>query len=315
MKKRWFIVLLVMTILLAGCAKASPKATMDYPYAAPAMGAPQMEFDEAKLESSQAEDQSNVPSERMVVKTASLKVAVVDPAKSVNEVSALANRLGGYVVSSNTWESGYGSSASYVQSEVTIRVPSEKLDEALAQIRSMAADVKSGVIFESISGQDVTSEYVDAESQLKNLQAAEKQLLELLDRTAELEDTMEVFRELTSIRGRIETIQGRMKYLRESSSLSMITAQFISEASFKPIEIGGWKAEGTAREALQALINTAQDVADGFIWFGIYCLPFLIPIGIVLYFAIKAIVKRRAKRRKNAPVVKAEELPQDEPKP
>jgi hypothetical protein len=171
------------------------------------------------------------------------------------------------------------------------------LEEAMSKIRAMAADPKSGVLNESISGQDVTSEYVDSEARLKNLEAAEAQLVELLDNAPDLQYTMDIFRELTSIREQIEVIKGRMQYLKESTALSAISADFVAEASLKPIEIGGWKPQGTVRNALQALINTGQKLVDGLIWFGLYCLPFLLPLGLVVYFITKAMTKRRRERK------------------
>jgi cytochrome c biogenesis protein CcdA len=48
---------------------------------------------------------------------------------------------------------------------------------------------------------------------------------------------------------------------------------------------------------LQALINTGQKLVDGLIWFGLYCLPFLLPLGLVVYFITKAMTKRRRERK------------------
>jgi hypothetical protein len=62
----------------------------------------------------------------------------------------------------------------------------------------------------------------------------------------------------------------------------------------QPIEIAGWKPEGTAKKAVQQLIVTLQTIGSGLIWFGIYCLPFLIPLGLVVYFIIKGAKKRLA---------------------
>ena len=56
-------------------------------------------------------------------------------------------------------------------------MPSERLDEALERIKEGAVDID----YENVSGQDVTSQYVDLQSQLKAKEAAEKKLLEILD--------------------------------------------------------------------------------------------------------------------------------------
>ncbi len=106
-----------------------------------------------------------------------------------------------------------------------IRVPAEKLDEALETIKADAIEVQS----ENQSGQDVTSQYVDLESQLKNLEAAEEQLMEIMQKAEKTEDVLNVFNQLTSIRGQIESIKGQMKYFEESAALSAITVRLVAE--------------------------------------------------------------------------------------
>ncbi len=301
MKKKLFLVFIGLILTLNACAAKSQSPELVAPM--PADRASSVNYGkgvEAPAAASFApqESASNQAAsvERMVIRTASMRVSVADPAQSMQAVQALANTLGGYVVSSEVGNTSDSAGVIYTTSSITIRVPAEKLDEAMAKIRSMAADAKTGVISESVSGQDVTSEYVDSESRLNNLKAAEKQLQELLDKATDLQYTVEIFRELTEIRGQIEVLQGQMKYLKESSQLSAISVWFIAEASLKPIEIGGWKPEGAAREALQALINAAQGLGTFLIWFAIAWLPFLIPLGLIAYFIIKAINKARAKR-------------------
>ncbi len=323
MKKSRFIVLFFIAILLAGCASAKYTRQDVMPTEAPAEAAlfPEPMAAEGSFDnkvSGNYDMAMPAATERMIVRTAHMRVSVANPSESVDAVSKLAQGLGGYVVSSEVSEVVRTESLRYQYSNITIRVPSEKLDEAMRRIREMAADPKTGVINESVSGEDVTAEYVDSEARLKNLEAAEAQLAELLDNAPDLEYTMDVFRELTNIREQIEVTKGRMKYLKESAALSAVSVEFVAEASLKPIEIGGWKPEGTAREALQALINTAQKVVDGLIWFGIYCLPFLIPVGLVLYLIIRAVARRRKQKRAEAfmeAAPSAPAMPPDEQKP
>ncbi|MGB4595747.1 MAG: DUF4349 domain-containing protein [Anaerolineaceae bacterium] len=303
MRKSIIVIMLFSMLFLAGCASSrnatEQESTLDFAtgneggLAVAPMPAMPTEASAAPMAD---EGKGLAITERMVVRTAQMRVSVADPAVAVSEVSRLAESYGGFVVSSNIYETSRTETMVYQGSYITIRVPSAKLDEVMAKIRAQAADPKSGVMSESISGQDVTSEYVDSEARLKNLEAAEVQLKELLDNAPDLEYTMDVFRELTSVREQIEVIKGRMQYLKESTDLSAISVDFVAEASLKPIEIGGWKPEGTAREAVQALINSAQKVVDALIWFGIYCLPFLIPVAVVVYFIVKSFKKRRSER-------------------
>ncbi|MFH1447027.1 MAG: DUF4349 domain-containing protein, partial [Chloroflexota bacterium] len=157
----------------------------------------------------------------------------------------------------------------------------------------------TGVINESISGQDVTSEYTDAQSRLRNLEAAETALVSLMETATDPQDVLDIFNELIYIREDIEVLKGRIKYLEESAAMSAISVEIVAEESLQPIEIAGWKPTGVMRDAVQALINTLQGLGTALIWFGIFCLPFLIPLGFGIYFLVKGIRKAR-KKRKNA---------------
>ena len=205
-----------------------------------------------------------------------LRVSVADTVVAMQATSDLAKQLGGYVVSTNRYTETTYNNVSYANTSIVIRVPSVKLEQAMEAVRQLSASGKDGVLSESLSGQDVTSDFVDSSSRLRNLKAAEEQLMVLMENTTDLEATMSVFRELTEIRSQIEVLEGHIKFLQESSDLSSLSVEFVAEASLQPIEIGGWKPQGVVKESIQRLIRTFQDVVDFLIRFGITCLPFLI---------------------------------------
>jgi hypothetical protein len=183
------------------------------------------------------------------------------------------------------------------EASVVIRVPAEKLDQALKTIKADAVEVQT----ETQSGQDVTSQYVDLESQLKNLEAAEAQLTEIMQKAEKTEDVLNVFNQLTSIRGQIESIKGQMKYYEESAALSAISVRLVAEETVKPIEIAGWKPEGTLRDAIQNLIYFFQDFVDFLIVFVVNFLPKLLTIclvfGLPIWLIVRAVRKSNRKRK------------------
>lgn len=324
MKKKILLITLISMLMLSACASQSRDSLpqmVEAPAAMPAYGAPVAEESGAKNDLGTAYDAAGqqVQTERVVLKSADIAISVAKPNESMKAISDMATRLGGFVVNSYTWkEEDYSSGRSYDKATITIRVPAEKLDSTLAEIRAMSANGTEGVISESQSGQDVTSDFVDSESRLRNLKAAEEQLTELLKNTTDLSATMEVFRELTNIRGQIEVLQGHINYLKESADLSSIAITLVAEASLQPIEIGGWKPQGVVRESLEKLVRSFQNLVDFLIRFGITCLPFLIPLGIGIYFLVKALRKRSANRpswRKNRNMASptAVEIPPVEP--
>ena len=237
---------------------------------------------------------------RLVIKNAELAIVVSDPKADMERITKLADEMGGYVVSSNLFQSYYGpNSVEVPEATITIRVPSEKLDEALARIKEDAVDIDS----ENVSGQDVTSEYVDLQSRLTAKQAAEKKLLEILDDAKETEDVLAVYTQLQMIQTEIESLKGQIQYYEQSAALSSISIRLIAEAGTQPIAIGPWRPEGAAKDAVEDLVFFFQNFVEFLIRFVIFVLPSLILIAIPLFLVFlggRALFRRF---RKSNPVV------------
>lgn len=238
--------------------------------------------------------------ERMVIKNANLSLVVKDPIAASRTIAALAEGLGGFVVNSGASLASIDAAGNkYMQANIAVRVPAASLDQALAQIRALAVTGQAET--ESITGEDVTATYTDLESQLRNLEAAEAQLQQIMAEAKRTEDVLNVFNQLTSIRGQIEQVKGQMQYYSEAAAMSFIGVSLLPDALSQPIEIGGWKAEGVAKEAVEALISALQDLASALIWIGIYLLPLGLLCGIPLFF-IGRLAWRRLRRPKPAVV-------------
>lgn len=232
--------------------------------------------------------------DRLVIRNANLTVVVEDPAESVDEISAMAEEMGGFVVSSSVFETTFGDSrlgepVRAEQASITIRVPSERLDDALARIKGGAVEVER----QNVSGQDVTEEYTDLQSRLGNLEAAEEQLREIMASASKTEDVLRIFEELRRIREQIEVIRGRLQYLEESARLSSISVELRPDVATQPLQIGRWTPQGTAREAVEALIGALQFLADAAIWTVICVVPVALIVGVPAWIAVRAVMRRR----------------------
>ncbi len=236
--------------------------------------------------------------ERIVIRSAQLSIVVEDPGQSAKQISQMADQLGGYVISSNVYKTTYGpSDVPITRGSITIRVPAEHLDEAIEQIKSYAIEIES----ENVSGQDVTEQYTDLTSRLRNLEAAEEQLREIMASATKTEDVLRVFDDLRQVREQIEVIKGQMQYIEQSASLSQISVDLIPDEISQPLQIGGWRPEGTAKRALQSLIQALQWIADVGIWLVICVLPVALILGLPAYFVIRAIVRRRRAKKEEKP--------------
>jgi len=295
-KKRWLsivgVILILATVAACGARPAAPKETVvvDGRGSAPsAAGEAQNAY------GAPAKSDVNIPAlDRKVIQTASLRITVKDSAKVLDFVQGLAAQMGGYIVTSTSWREN-----DQLRAQVTLRVPADDLSAALKQIRDQAVKVDN----ESVSGEDVTQEYTDTESRLRNLKATETELLELLavvrEKTGKAEDIMAIYRELTSIRDQIETLQGRKQYLDTMTAMATITVDIWPEP-LQPIVQPGWKPLQTLREAFRTLTQTGQWLVDALIWIVIYLAPVLAVIAAPIILIIWAVRRARKNRAKPA---------------
>jgi len=239
--------------------------------------------------------------ERIVIQNADLAIVVSDVKGRMQNIQVMAQQMGGFVVSSNIYQSYTSNGTMVPESQIVIRVPAEKLEDALDQIKKDVVEIQN----ENRSGQDVTSEYVDLQSRLKNYEAAEAQLNEILENATDTEDVVSIFNQLVAYREQIELVKGQMKYYEEAAALSAISIRIIAEETIQPVVIGKWEPKGVALEAVQDLIDFMKDFVDFLIRFVIYTLPVWIMIAIPLYLAFLGVRALFRKMRGNK--VKKEE--------
>ena len=219
----------------------------------------------------QAQQQS-----RLIIYTGNMSLVVKDTEDAVAAVTALTTDVGGYVSGSNIYQSG-----EVPRGSITIRVPADRYEETLAALRALAVRVER----EQSNTQDITEEFTDLQARKSNLEAAEAALQDLLDkreRVGSTADILEVYRELTNIRGQIEQIEGRLRVLTNQAALSTITIELIPDVLYQPVQVAGWEPQGIAKEALQTLIVAFQGIGAALIWLVVFVLPLLIVVLIIL---------------------------------
>jgi hypothetical protein len=297
--------------LLVGCGSAmeseAPKSDMDYG------GAP-MAADEAAEEPASGapggvDDARALPQDdRMIIYTGDLDLVVRDVGAAQDSVVALVDEAGGHLASSSSY--AYGDGLRRVT--LTFRVPAESFNDVMQGMRDLALEIRQ----DSVDSQDVTQEYVDLESRLGALEAKAARLEELMEEAEDTEAVLAVYEELSETQIQIEETKGRMRYLERRSSMSTLTVQLTPDELSQPVEIAGWRPQGTAKRALEALIEAFQFLIDALIWIVIVVLPVLIFIGLVIYGIIKLLSlifgwgkrkQRKQKRQEQA----GEQLPEE----
>jgi len=205
---------------------------------------------------------------RKIVKTADLGLRSEEVRQSAAQAQQLAASVGGTVISSQV----YGSDDS-VTAQLVLSVPSEEFERVLDELRGLGEKVTT----DSVSGQDVTEEYVDLESRERNLRATEESLLRLYDRAENVEEALSIQRELTTVRGEIELVQGRIKYLDQRSAYSQITLNIQPVTSPPPKPT--WEPGEVVEQAWDASLAVLQVMATAIISavvFGWWLAPVLV---------------------------------------
>ncbi len=282
MKTRIALFTLILFVFsLTGCATAAPTQAPSQPAMSPA--ATMAPYDSAGKAAPEANFVAEpVPAQpRLVVKNAELTLVVEDPAGSMTAIMNFANEMGGYVVSSNSSKVVINKNGMEVpQAFVSVRVPAEKLDAALAQAKKLVKDPTQDIQAENITGKDVTAEYVDTQSRLTALQENEKALQRMQDAATKTSDVMDIFNKLTDVRLKIEQAKGQIKYYEQAAALSMINVKLLSKAGIAPLSIGGWEPVGVVRDAFQTLIDILKTLFEILVWLVIVFLP----VGVILFF-------------------------------
>lgn len=313
MKKNLFYVLLVLVtivflcfIILPGCA-TSRNTSAEAPSGEKLSSGQQDSLTTSAAETTTAgmvqpeagtaQDQtgSNLPViQPKIIKSAAvtLEVAKGTFEESMAKVTKTAEALGGYV---STTESYSDTDGNLTSGRVIIRVPGEKFNTAVDDIKK-AGELKSI----TITGQDVTQEYVDLASRLKNFEAQEKILLGLMDKSTNVTDSIEVQKELSNVQGEMEVIKGRMNYLDNLVGFSTVDVYIAEPAVVPPVEAGGFV------NAVKRGVEGAVKVLNWLAFFLIAISPILVLAAIVLliiWLSIRSRNKKRAQRKTASTII------------
>jgi hypothetical protein len=301
MNTKPFFIISIIALILSACASPlqsagrSPETgfSEEAVFAESPAAEPQS-FDQNSMDASVIADAQ----ERIVIQNASLEIVVDAPDESMQSISTMAEQMGGFVVNANLYHTQSSEGQEVPRASITIRVPAERLEEALSRIEAESDRLP---LNKNVNSQDVTSDYTDLQSRLKNLEAAEAQLVEIMESATRTEDVLNVFDQLTRIREQIEVLQGQIQYLENSAKLSAISVELIPNEVVKPISIGGWEPVGVIKDAIQTLIIALQGLVNIGIWLALFILPIVLVIALPVYLIIRWIRNRRRRNKQNKP--------------
>lgn len=216
--------------------------------------------------------------ERLLIKTASLRLEAKDPEAAANKVSVIVESYGGYVARLSI------SGEERRSVVMTVRVPEDSFYDALNAIRKVGE-----VVSEEVNVRDVTEQHVDLEARLRNLRAEEKWLLAAVDKAKTVQDLIMIEKELWRIRGEIERIEAQLKNLKRMVAYSTISIWIKAPEKPKPSPY----PEIDFTPAFMAAVTALTYIAYGLVFLVIVG----IPLGLMAYagYAIYREVFKRGK--------------------
>ncbi len=229
---------------------------------------------------------SDIPAtlDRKVIKTAYMELEIEKGKfeKIIFNITRLAENNGGFISHTQSYSDVDGN---LISGSITIRIPQDKYNSALDLVKEMGM-VKSI----SVSGQDITQEYTDLESRLRNMEAQEEILLDLMAQSKNVSDSIDVQRELSHVQEQIEVIKGRINYMDNMVSFSTIDIYL-----YEPEPITSSSGWGFLK-ALKQGLRGAVTVFNTILVFVIASSPIFIFIVIILLI-IWLIIRSRRRRR------------------
>lgn len=228
---------------------------------------------------------------RKVIRTASISIEAGDTRAVYQRVQEMVDAANGFIQSAQVADVETGQDQPRI--DLVIRIPADDLSSTLDAIGALGTRIVS----QSQQGQDVTEEYVDIEARIENLSLLETELRALLAEVrqnpeADPQKLLEVFNEISRVRGEIEQLEGRRQVLDDLTDLATVEVHVTPTPEATPVVAEGWAPLAVARQALQDLVGAGQGVVDFLIRFGIYVLPLLL-----VFLGIPALVAWRFRDR------------------
>jgi hypothetical protein len=290
----------------SGCAALTPSPSQDSTSSSSArLVAPTNTQDSASSAESAPEPATaggtsqkagDAATDRMVILNASMQVRVDDLAAAIASVRTLTQTVGGSIsqltVSSNSESpaADAGKSASSTarfegpaSASLTLRIPAKSLADVETKVSGLGK-----LISQSANESDVTQQHIDMSARLTNLRAEEARLRALLDRAGKISELLSVERELSRVRGDIESMQAQLTYLEGQAAMATLTLALEQPGPVVRPSGGGWGIVNAVTNGIQAAVVLVNGLITAVIAFS----P-LIVIGLLVWWLIRRSIRRR----------------------
>lgn len=264
MKLKSLLLLFSLISISVSSCKSDGSSAGETPYT--------MESISDALESKTEEKEEEVKAQKLI-KEGNIQFKTKDIEATRNAINQSVKKYKGYISNDNAF-----SSETRITHSVEVRIPSIHFDKFLAEVSLSAEEIEE----KNIDIRDVTEEYLDIEARIKTKKELEKRYISLLAQARTINEILSIEKQLLKIREEIESIEGRLNYLKNKVTYSTLTIRYYKEIS----------------KGNQYFIKIVSSLRNGwylfisFLLFLINIWPFLIAGAIILIIATR---KKRSK--------------------
>ncbi|MEY2545370.1 MAG: hypothetical protein QOG48_487 [Verrucomicrobiota bacterium] len=152
---------------------------------------------------------------RKLIRNATVELEIAKFDDAIQKITVFASEERGYVATTSSEKQENGK----LKGEIVIKVIPENLDRFLQKIRGLG-ELKN----QSLGTEDITKNYFDTDSRLKNARMMESRLIDMLKKKSDdINDLLQVEKELGRVREEIEKMQGELKFWDSQVQFATVT--------------------------------------------------------------------------------------------
>jgi len=215
-----------------------------------------------------------------LIRTANLEIEVTDVSKSLRTATSITEGQLGDVTGLN--DETPPSDNEVHTGTMSIRVPQYRFEQTLDALGALGK-VKS----KSVNAQDISDQLIDTQARLRNLRRTEADILNIMDRSGNIEQVLNVTQQLSSVREQIEQLDAQIQGMQYQVAYSTINVTFTS-----PILVNVPTGFAVLGEAWKSALITLRDFTVGLLSLALWLLafsPYIIILALVAAFTMHRI--------------------------
>lgn len=213
--------------------------------------------------------------DRKVIEESQLSIQVRAVREAVDKIQTYVQNTGGYMVTTSLSNPGEAPSGN-----ITVRVPQLKFEESLSYFRSLGIKV----VWENLTGRDVTDQYSDLDAQLVTLNKTKAKFDNILDEAVEVSDILNINREIINIQRQIDSVKGQQNYLEKSAQMAKVTIYLSTDEFSLPYAPSEpWRIEVIFKQAVRSLVSALRKIGTLLIWAVVWSVIWVPLLTVVFY--------------------------------